>query len=213
MHMIISQGIIFSSDSCNHYMRYVYLCLSGIVYCFFHSLSHIVSFPNFHAVVKFGSRMGKLFMLLCSSEFSDTFLWGLLECFGYHIKVKKDKACALPVSAAWAGSEAATRQLQSALAQHLQPGCAYWDECCVMDTSCLAGGPWGRWVGLIRWDEQWFARATAGRGPCCASKHRDEAGRAIYPCLSGTAATCTELPPFFPGALLRHPLLYPHRGQ
>lgn len=88
MHIIIiiSQGIIFFSDSCNHYMGYVYLCLSSIVHCFFHPLFHIVSSPNFHTVIKFGSRMVKLFMLLCLSDVSDTFLWGSLGCFGFHIK-------------------------------------------------------------------------------------------------------------------------------
>lgn len=86
MHIIISQGIIFFSDSCNHYMSYVYLCLSGIVYCFFIPFSILFRSPIF-TVIKFGSRMGKLFMLLCPSDFSDTFLWDTVECFGYHIEL------------------------------------------------------------------------------------------------------------------------------
>lgn len=88
-------------------------------------------------------------MLLCPSDFSGKFLWDTLEGFGYHIKLQKDKARALPVSGSWAGSELATKQLQSALGQHFQPGCACWDERCVMDTSCLAGAPWGRCISWL----------------------------------------------------------------
>lgn len=49
MHIIIiiSQGIIFFSDSCNHYMGYVYLCLSSIVYCFFIPFSILFHLPIF----------------------------------------------------------------------------------------------------------------------------------------------------------------------
>lgn len=78
MLITISKCIIFSSDSFNHYMRYVYLCLSGlcfhIVYCF-----HILSSIFFHSPIfiqssRFGSRLCN-FMSLFPSNFNDTFSW------------------------------------------------------------------------------------------------------------------------------------------
>lgn len=65
-------------------------------------------------------------------------------------------------------------------------------------------------IGLMREDEQGFAQATAGRGHYCASGCRGEAGRAVW---DEAALSCTELPPFFLGTLLRPPVLYAHRGE
>lgn len=78
MHITISKSIIFFSDSYNHYMRYVYLYLSGlcfhIVYCFLSLFSILFHTPIFIQPSRFGSRMCNFFTSLCPSDFSDTFL-------------------------------------------------------------------------------------------------------------------------------------------
>lgn len=103
MHITISKCIIFFSDLYNHYMRYVYLCLSAlcfhIVYCFLILFSMLFLSPVFIQSSRFGSRMCNFFMSFCSSGFTDRFLWdtcesGLGTALSYR---KKHKPSDLPV--------------------------------------------------------------------------------------------------------------------
>lgn len=149
MHIIISQGIVFFSDSCNHYMGYVYWCLSGTVYCFFISFSILFHFRIFI----WPSNLGQEWVSFSHCSASQTSV--IHSCEGHESVLVTTPSYRLTklVPCLWVmhgqGRAVATRQLQPAPAQHLQPGCAYWDQRCIMDTSWLAGGPWGKCISWL----------------------------------------------------------------